>query len=170
MSGSAFTISPNAARSSYFVGTYLLQSSDYRVYFVNPNADEILGHKAPAVGEAAARVGMRLDRSELRDVAAEFAKFASIIHPDANRIRNPTPDEFARVEESIRQRGQQVSIFRLDGLILDGRTRYAACKRLGIKPLFKDGDLADGETAFDVVFEFNAARRHLTAAECKAVA
>tara|TARA_R110000868_G_scaffold388822_2_gene657919 strand:+ start:662 stop:1234 length:573 start_codon:yes stop_codon:yes gene_type:complete len=38
--------SPNPARSSYFVGTYLLQSSDYRVYFVNPNADEILGHKA----------------------------------------------------------------------------------------------------------------------------
>jgi predicted CoA-binding protein len=36
--------SPNAARSSYFVGTYLLQSSDYRVYFVNPNADTILGH------------------------------------------------------------------------------------------------------------------------------
>ena len=38
--------SPNAARSSYFVGTYLQQSSDYRVYFVNPNADEILGEKA----------------------------------------------------------------------------------------------------------------------------
>ena len=38
--------SPNAARASYFVGTYLLQSSDYRIYFVNPMADEILGHKA----------------------------------------------------------------------------------------------------------------------------
>jgi hypothetical protein len=38
--------SPNATRSSYFVGTYLLQSSDYRVYFVNPNADTILGQKA----------------------------------------------------------------------------------------------------------------------------
>jgi predicted CoA-binding protein len=38
--------SPNSARSSYFVGTYLQQSSDYRVYFVNPNADEILGQKA----------------------------------------------------------------------------------------------------------------------------
>jgi predicted CoA-binding protein len=38
--------SPNAARSSYFVGTYLLQSSDYRVYFVNPNAETILGQKA----------------------------------------------------------------------------------------------------------------------------
>jgi predicted CoA-binding protein len=38
--------SPNPARSSYFVGTYLLQSTDLRVYFVNPNADEILGQKA----------------------------------------------------------------------------------------------------------------------------
>ncbi|RUQ99290.1 CoA-binding protein [Labedella endophytica] len=38
--------SPNPARSSFFVGTYLQQSSDYRVYFVNPNADEILGQKA----------------------------------------------------------------------------------------------------------------------------
>jgi uncharacterized protein len=35
--------SPNAARSSYFVSTYLQQSGDYDLYFVNPNADEILG-------------------------------------------------------------------------------------------------------------------------------
>ncbi|MDQ1130730.1 CoA-binding protein [Microbacterium sp. SORGH_AS_0888] len=38
--------SANPARSSYFVGTYLQQSSDFRVYFVNPNATEILGQKA----------------------------------------------------------------------------------------------------------------------------
>ena len=38
--------SPNPARSSYFVGTYLQQSSDYRLYFVNPNATEILGEPA----------------------------------------------------------------------------------------------------------------------------
>ena len=37
--------SPNAARSSYFVATYLQQSSDYELYFVNPNATEILGQK-----------------------------------------------------------------------------------------------------------------------------
>lgn len=35
--------SPNPSRSSYFVATYLQQSSDYDLYFVNPNADEILG-------------------------------------------------------------------------------------------------------------------------------
>lgn len=38
--------SANPARASYFVGTYLSQSSDYRLYFVNPNADEILGQPA----------------------------------------------------------------------------------------------------------------------------
>lgn len=38
--------SDNPARASYFVGTYLLSSSPYELYFVNPRADEILGHKA----------------------------------------------------------------------------------------------------------------------------
>ena len=35
--------SPNPARASNFVTTYLLASSDYEVFFVNPNATEILG-------------------------------------------------------------------------------------------------------------------------------
>jgi len=38
--------SANFSRASYFVETYLQQSSDYRLYFVNPNADTILGQKA----------------------------------------------------------------------------------------------------------------------------
>ena len=40
--------SPKPQRSSFFVGTYLQQSSDYRVYFVNPNETEILGEPAYA--------------------------------------------------------------------------------------------------------------------------
>ncbi|NMI01187.1 CoA-binding protein [Pseudonocardia acidicola] len=35
--------SPNPARASNFVATYLLSSTDYDVYFVNPNAEEVLG-------------------------------------------------------------------------------------------------------------------------------
>ncbi|GAA1416111.1 CoA-binding protein [Glutamicibacter uratoxydans] len=31
------------SRASYFVATYLLSSSSYRVYFINPVVDEILG-------------------------------------------------------------------------------------------------------------------------------
>jgi predicted CoA-binding protein len=35
--------SPNPARASNFVATYLLSSTAYEVWFVNPNAKEILG-------------------------------------------------------------------------------------------------------------------------------
>ncbi|MDD7965805.1 CoA-binding protein [Actinomycetospora lemnae] len=35
--------SPNPARASNFVATYLLGSTDFDVHFVNPNASEILG-------------------------------------------------------------------------------------------------------------------------------
>jgi uncharacterized protein len=35
--------SANPSRASNFVATYLLSSTDYDVYFVNPNATEILG-------------------------------------------------------------------------------------------------------------------------------
>lgn len=38
--------SDNPARASYFVGTYLLASSDYQVWFVNPAASIVLGHRA----------------------------------------------------------------------------------------------------------------------------
>ena len=35
--------SDNPSRASYFVATYLLSSSDFDVYFINPKATEILG-------------------------------------------------------------------------------------------------------------------------------
>jgi uncharacterized protein len=37
--------SDNPARASFFVATYLLASSPYDVYFVNPRADQILGRE-----------------------------------------------------------------------------------------------------------------------------
>lgn len=44
--------SANPARASYFVATYLLSSSPYDVYFVNPRATEILGHPVyPSLAE-----------------------------------------------------------------------------------------------------------------------
>jgi uncharacterized protein len=44
--------SPNPARASNFVATYLLASTDYDVHFVNPNATEILGRPVhPSLAE-----------------------------------------------------------------------------------------------------------------------
>lgn len=44
--------SPNPARASNFVATYLLACTDYDVYFVNPQASEILGRPVyPSLAE-----------------------------------------------------------------------------------------------------------------------
>jgi len=61
--------SPNPARSSFFVGTYLQQSSDYRLYFVNPNATEILGQ--PAYASLA-------DLREVPDIVVVFRRGSDI--------------------------------------------------------------------------------------------
>ena len=37
--------SNNPARASYFVATYLLSASHFKLFFVNPRLDEILGQK-----------------------------------------------------------------------------------------------------------------------------
>lgn len=60
-------------------------------------APEIMGHKAPAVAEASSRVGMRLGRSELRDVSAEIEwSKVSLLTPEtypeaARRARREPP-------------------------------------------------------------------------------
>ena len=61
--------SPNPARSSYFVGTYLQQSSDFRLYFVNPMETEILGQ--PAYASLA-------DLPEVPDIVVVFRRGSDI--------------------------------------------------------------------------------------------
>ncbi|MBM7505453.1 putative CoA-binding protein [Agromyces aurantiacus] len=61
--------SPKPQRSSFFVGTYLQQSSDYRVYFVNPNETEILGQ--PAYASLA-------DLPEVPDIVVVFRRGSDI--------------------------------------------------------------------------------------------
>jgi predicted CoA-binding protein len=75
--------SPNPARSSYFVGTYLLSSSDFRVYFVNPNADTILGQ--PAYASLA-------DLPEVPDIVDVFRKASDLpsVIDDAIAVGAPT--------------------------------------------------------------------------------
>ena len=75
--------SSNPSRASFFVGTYLLQSSDYRVYFVNPNADTILGQ--PAYKSLA-------DLPEVPDIVDVFRKPSDIpsVIDEAAAVGSPT--------------------------------------------------------------------------------
>ncbi|WP_040425118.1 CoA-binding protein [Agromyces subbeticus] len=61
--------SPKPQRSSFFVGTYLQQSSDYRLYFVNPMETEILGQ--PAYASLA-------DLPEVPDIVVVFRRGSDI--------------------------------------------------------------------------------------------
>lgn len=67
-------MSNKPSRASYFVATYLLSSSPYRVYFVNPVLDEVLGRKVhPSLAEL----------PEVPDVVDVFRKDADL--PDVAR-------------------------------------------------------------------------------------
>ena len=62
-------MSNKPARASYFVATYLLSSSPYRVYFVNPVLDEVLGQKVyPSLA----------DLPEVPDMVDAFRKDADL--------------------------------------------------------------------------------------------
>lgn len=67
-------MSNKPSRASYFVATYLLSSSPYRVYFVNPVLDEVLGREVyPSLA----------DLPEVPDVVDVFRKDADL--PDVAR-------------------------------------------------------------------------------------
>jgi len=93
--------SPNPARASYFVATYLLQSTDYDVYFVNPNADEIMGRTVyksladlPVVPDI---VDVFRKSSDLPDVVDEIVAVGSTVMWGQFTVYN---EEAARTAEA----------------------------------------------------------------------
>lgn len=47
------------------------------------------------------------------------------------------PDEYDTLKQSIKKDGLRDAIIKYEGVILDGRYRYQACKELGIEPRFE---------------------------------
>jgi len=70
--------SANPARPSYFVATYLLSSSRYRINFVNPRLDELLGQPVyPSLADVPGGVDLVSvfrKHDDLPDVAEEVVK------------------------------------------------------------------------------------------------
>ena len=66
--------------------------------------------------------------------------------------------------EDIKQNGQHEEIVVLDGRILDGRSRFAACKLAKVEPVTREfGDRkSDGDGPMKFVLSENVHRRHLT--------
>ncbi len=55
-------------------------------------------------------------------------------HPLADALPMATGNDFLELVESIRKNGQIEPIVAHDGMIVDGRNRLKACKKLNITP------------------------------------
>ena len=88
-------------------------------------------------------------------------------HPIADVWPMMDTDKLQELAEDIGKNGQLVPVWIYDGMILDGRNRYAACKMAGIEPKTQTYT-GDEPTAFAV--SMNDKRRHMTAGIRAAVA
>jgi ParB-like chromosome segregation protein Spo0J len=89
-------------------------------------------------------------------------------HPAAAIFPMMSEDELAELATDIKDHGQRTPIVILDGLILDGRNRYAACGIAGVDPATVK--YAGKVSPTDFVVGVNLRRRHLTPAQKAAVA
>ena len=78
-------------------------------------------------------------------------------HPYADAWPLMVGDELDELTEDIATQGLLQPIILLDGLILDGRNRYAACLGAGVPPVFED---YTGDDPLSFVQSANGARRH----------
>ena len=80
-------------------------------------------------------------------------------HPLANTMPAMTNDEYEALKTDIEANGQHESIKLLDGIILDGRHRYQACRELDLQPTIEEWT---GNDPFQYVISVNLNRRHLS--------
>ena len=81
------------------------------------------------------------------------------------KLTGPALDELAA---DIKDQGLIEPIVLLDGQVLDGKNRLAACKIAGVKPRFVQWD-GDG-SPIEWVISVNLIRRHLTTSQRAAIA
>ncbi|MGY1607279.1 ParB/RepB/Spo0J family partition protein [Geodermatophilus sp. SYSU D00700] len=82
------------------------------------------------------------------------------VHPYAEKFPMLPEDELAELAESVRANGlRQPIVVTPDGLILDGRNRWAACQRAGVPPVTV---VYQGEDAAQFVIDCNVTRRHMS--------
>lgn len=93
------------------------------------------------------------------------------IHPLAAAFPEMSAEEFADLKASIKDHGLRHAVVLLDGQILDGRNRDAACVELKIPPFYREYDPAlDGEVPVAFVADENLNRRNLTIGQRAAIA
>jgi hypothetical protein len=83
-------------------------------------------------------------------------------HPAAELFPMLDEEALTALENDIKLDGQLQPIILWNGMIVDGRNRYAACIRAGIKPKTKDITFASEAKCISYIISTNIHRRHLT--------
>lgn len=96
------------------------------------------------------------------------------IHKYAKLFPKMTGEDFAALCGDIKANGLKHPIWTLEGQILDGQNRYAACTASGVKPEFKEFLTTpteyEAQDPLDFVISQNLNRRHLTDDQRAAIA
>ncbi len=88
-------------------------------------------------------------------------------HPAAALFPMMTEAELRQLADDIREHGLTDAIVMLDGMILDGRNRFEACKRASVEPRFDHPENIESPTVY--VVSKNLHRRHLTVSQRAAI-
>jgi hypothetical protein len=89
-------------------------------------------------------------------------------HPAADLFPQMAPGDYEALVADIKENGQLEPIIVHDGMILDGRHRYNACRKLGIAPKVEKWTGPGSPEAFAI--SMNLRRRHLDASQRAMVA
>lgn len=81
-------------------------------------------------------------------------------HPAAELFPMLSDERLQELADDIKANGQKEPITLLDGMIVDGRNRYQACKLAGVTPSFRE---YEGGDPFAWVWSLNGQRRDLSA-------
>jgi len=85
------------------------------------------------------------------------------LHPLAEMFPPMDPDRLQELANDIKKDGQLLPIVLLEGRILDGRSRYIACRMAGREPATVDFNAAEyNRSPVEFVFSMNLQRRDLT--------
>lgn len=88
-------------------------------------------------------------------------------HPAAELFPMMTEAELRQLADDIKAHGLADPITMLDGMILDGRNRFEACKRAGVEPRYEHPQDIESPTVY--VVSRNLHRRHLTVSQRAAI-
>lgn len=89
-------------------------------------------------------------------------------HPAAELFPLMTDEELQELAADIRANGLLEPVLLLDGAVLDGRNRMAACALAGVSPYFTQAKNIESPTTY--VVSKNLHRRHLTISQRAAIA